>query len=438
MSTTRRRGMRRPDTWVRVGLAIVLLLGLLADSYAIYRIHVQRLGNALDFYPFWAGGREVVLNRHSPYDPAVMLSIQEAIYGRPALPGENQHGYAYPAYAPLVTLPFLLLPFPISASLWIASQQILAVAAVALTAQATGWRIGWGHMILLSLVAMTFRYSMITFVLGQTSIWVLCSLALALWAAGRKHNILAGLALAASAVKPQLIILPALSLLTSLPSRQRKRMFLALVGATVLLAGYSWILAGPWLADYWQQLQAYQGYSTTQFPVTAWTETWLPGPVSQVLNVVVIAALLGMLVVVLWRWRGSGQAAFPVALAVVVSQLVVPQTGSYNLVTLLLPAVVALHYLSSRHRRGHLLTLGGRVLVWADLLVVPWLLWPVVQSERGGPLDQIAVPALMLVVMLGVIVGTIGRERRATHRSNYRLRPNDRYEMMIRERSDSK
>ena len=64
----------------------------------------------------------------------------------------------------------------------------------------------------------------------------------------------------------------------------------------------------------------------------------------QVLNLFVIAALLGALGLVLWRWRGSGRPDLPLALAVVVTQLAVPQTGSYNLVLLLLPAVVALAY----------------------------------------------------------------------------------------------
>jgi hypothetical protein len=339
------------------------------------------------------------LNRHNPYDPETRLKIQQAIYGRPALPDENQHGYAYPAYAPLVILPFLPLPFPISASVWIAGQQILVVAAVALTIRATRWQIERWRTILLCLAAMAFRYSMITFVLGQTSIWVLCCLTLALWASMQRRDILAGLALAAGSIKPQLMILPALVLLMSLAPRQRKRTFLALSAAMTLLIGCSWLFAGPWFGDYVQQLQAYQQYSTTEFPLTALAENWLPHSSSQLLNAFVVALLLGMLSIVSWRWRGSGQAALPMGLAIVMTQLVVPQTGSYNLVLLLLPIIVILYYVNTRQCRTRWLGLAGRLLVWTDLLLIPWLLWPVVQHSENMPLDKIVVPALLLAVM---------------------------------------
>jgi hypothetical protein len=287
--------------------------------------------------------------------------------------------------------------------LWIAGQQILVVAAVILTVRATGWQIGPWYVALLSLAAMTFRYSMITFVLGQTTIWVLFGLALAFWAARRQRGVLTGLALAAGTIKPQLVVLPALALLASLSSTQRRRVFLTLGAAMVLLLGGSWLFAGPWIADYWSQLQAYQGYSTAQFPALALAETWLPSSISQVLNVIVIVALLGVLGAVLWHGRGRGQAALPLALAVVVSQLIVPQTGSYNLVLLLLPAIVALQRLSTGKFRRQPLAVAGRVLVWADLLVVPWLLWPLVQYDGAPPLDQVVVPGLLLLVILALV-----------------------------------
>jgi hypothetical protein len=126
MSALNRWRAQGDKPWSRALIGGLLLLLLLLDAYAIHQVYLQRVGNALDYYPFWAGGREVLLHQRSPYQPEVMLGIQEAIYGHPALPDENQHGYAYPAYAPLIVSPFLALPFPASASLWIAIQQAQA------------------------------------------------------------------------------------------------------------------------------------------------------------------------------------------------------------------------------------------------------------------------------------------------------------------------
>jgi hypothetical protein len=395
------RGLQRRDTWVKALVAVVLILILLLDAAILYRVYVRRMGNALDYYPFWAGGREIVWNRDNPYDRAFMLSVQEAIYGRPALPGENQHGYAYPAYSPFVVLPFISLPFDVSASFWIACQQALVVTTVVLLCRATGRSIGRWRLLLLCLAAMIFRYSMITFVLGQTSIWVLTSLAVALWAAHRRHNVLAGVALAVGAIKPQLVLLPALALLVSQPSRPRRSTAATLGGALVLLVGCSFLFIGPWIADYWQQLQAYQRYSTTEFPVVALTEAWLSPMASQILNLAVILTLLGILGAILWRSRGSGRVALPVAFAVVVTQLVVPQTGTYNLALLILPAAVALQRLGASTLRGHWLDHIRRALVWADLLIVPWLLWPLVQYGAEPALDQIIVPMILLLALPG-------------------------------------
>jgi hypothetical protein len=362
------------------------------------------MGSALDYYPVWAGGREVVLYQGNPYEPEITLSIQEAIYGRPALPTENQHGYAYPAYVSLVVFPFMLLPFPLSASVWIACQQFLLIGAVILTIQATGWQLGRWSMLLVALAAMTFRYSMITMVLGQTSTWVLFWLALALWAALGQRGFLSGLCLVVAAIKPQLVILPALALLTSLPSPQRKRVAIAGGAGLVILVLSSFLLAGSWVGDYWQQLQAYQTYSTTQPPISELSGIWLPESASRWLHVLLTSVLLGFLAAVLWHWRGSGQASLPVAVTVTVTQLVMPQTGSYNLVLLLLPAVVALSILSTIHGPQNWLVSVGKLLVWADLLLIPWFLWATFQGTEMGPWDLVLVPGILLAVMIVLVL----------------------------------
>ena len=109
-------------------------------------------------------------------------------------------------------------------------------------------------------------------------------------------------------------------MLVSLPAHVRKRTFLALGGAMAVLLIGSWLFSGNWMADYWQQLQAYRGYSTTQFPLTALAETWLPPSTSQVINALVSTLLLGILAFESWPWRGRGQATFPVALAAVAEE----------------------------------------------------------------------------------------------------------------------
>jgi hypothetical protein len=157
----------------------------------------------------------------------------------------------------------------------------------------------------------------------------------------------------------------------------------------------SWVFAGNWLGDYWRQLGAYQAYSHTEFPVSALL-AWLPSPVGQVLNTVVVALLLGALGAVLRYRAGTERVAMPVALAVLVTQLAFPQTGSYNMVLLLLPAVFTLQCSNSARFRRRWLVRGARALVWADLALVPWLLWLIIRKGTWGTGDQIVEPGLLL------------------------------------------
>lgn len=378
-----------------------LVLLLFLDAYALHQAYLQHMGNALDYYPFWAGGREVLIHQRNPYDPDVMLDIQQAIWGRPALPGENQHQYAYPAYAPFIVFPVLVLPFPVSASLWMALQQFLLVASVILVIRAGRWRIGTWHLLLLCLAVITFRYVMISLVLGQTSTWVVFGVSLALWAAARRRVGLAGLALAAGLVKPQLVLLPALALLVSLQTGRRMRLVLSLGGAMTTLLLLSWLFTGFWVDDYWRVLQAYVGYSYTEFPVLGLVQRWLDPTASRYLNLAAIGCLLALYAAVLWRFRGSGRLALPVALAAGITQLVVPQTGSYNLTLLVLPAVVSLQQSDAVLTRRPWVAAAGRVAVWASLVIVPWMLFPLTRGPTGMPLDSVVLPVLFLVALLG-------------------------------------
>jgi hypothetical protein len=201
-------------------------------------------------------------------------------------------------------------------------------------------------------------------------------------------------------------------MLVTMDPRQRSRALWTLAGAMGALLVCSLLFAGPWIGAYWKQLQAYQGYSTTGFPMAALAWTWLPRSTSQLLNASLSAVLLGFLAIALWNWRGTGRSTLPVGLAVVVTQLVVPQTGSYNLVVLLLPAIVALHGLRPAHRRRNRFSVAGRVLVWADLLIVPWILWATARAVGGVPWDTFVVPAFLLIAVLCALA-SFGRKASA-------------------------
>jgi hypothetical protein len=70
---------RRRSLWQGAALAALPLTVLLVDGYAMYRVYIARVGNALDFYPIWAGSQQVLLHNQNAYSPEVMHQIQRAI-----------------------------------------------------------------------------------------------------------------------------------------------------------------------------------------------------------------------------------------------------------------------------------------------------------------------------------------------------------------------
>jgi hypothetical protein len=61
--------------------------------------------------------------------------------------------------------------------------------------------------------------------------------------------------------------------------------------------------------------------------------------------------------------------------------------------------------------RRHPWAIAGQALVWLDLLVIPWLLWPLVRGEEQLGWDQVIVPALLLIVLVALQVGEALAER---------------------------
>lgn len=326
-----------------LGLSGVLAIIDLQWSYTLHYKLAQP-----DFYVYYLAaqlGR--ALGWAAIYDPAVFLPPVTAAVGKP-LPYLNP-----PELAWLVT-PLSFLPYPLAAWIWSG----VLVAAFALV-----WFLaapGRGLMRLIHGVgAFALLPVFVGVLFGQVSLLVVAAVAVSWWLLTCGRPWLAGLALSALILKPQIAFLVPLALLLG----GYGRVFLAWLAVSVPLASVTLLATG--IGVFEQMSRSLQMVSSIPGPIQSSLVRQLPLPVA----VIGIALVLGASIVILWRGRAAGPSR-PVAVGLIAGVLVSPYVNFYDLSALVLAAWLILRTHPPRWQRA--VTLG----MYIPLYGAP--IWPVV------------------------------------------------------------
>jgi hypothetical protein len=183
------------------------------------------------------------------------------------------------------------------------------------------------------------------------------------------HAVAAGILLALSTIKPQLVwlLFVWLAIWTLTDWRRRYRWAVSFLATmAILFAASEWYLP-HWILRFWQAIHDYQAYTGARSVL----DTLLGAPWSRALELVAFAAVL----FIFWRERrqaaNTGAFIFTLSLALAATILLVPSFAAYNQV-LLIPALLVL----IRERRTiWRRSVGNRLLflVTASLVVWPWI-----------------------------------------------------------------
>lgn len=280
------------------------------------------------------------------YDPAVFLPPVTAAIGKP-LPYLNP-----PELAWLVT-PLSFLPYSVAGWIWTG---VLA-AAFGLV-----WYLvapGRGLIHLIHGVAAAVLLPVFVGVLfGQISLVIVAAVALSWWLISQGRPWLAGLALSALILKPQIAFLVPISLLLA----GYGRVFVAWLAASLPLAMLALLATGT--AVFHHVLQSLDFVKVVPGPIQSSLLRQLPLP----LALIGIAGVLGMSAFVVWRGRGNGPSV-PIAIGLLSSLLVSPYANFYDLSALVLAAWLILRVNPPRWQQA--VTLG----MYAPLYGAP--IWPI-------------------------------------------------------------
>lgn len=355
-------------------VSILVVVVILLDAYATYVIFTSKFPGANDFYSRWAGGRAFLIDGLNPYSDEVTRRIQLGMYGHLAEEGVDQVAFAYPMYTIYLFFPLGLIPsYPQAQALWQAILEFALLLAVFFTFRIYRWQPKPWLLGITCFWNILFYPGARSIILGQFAIVVLAFVVLTLWAVKESKDILAGVCLALSTIKPQMVFLLIPLLLLWAIYHRRWRVVGSFTVSMIVLVLSSLLLVPTWIADFFTWMSKYPSYTAIGSPIWTLTHYFFPQlgtPVEIVISLLVLGHLL-------YTWRGAMNGSWlefdwVVALTLIVTNLIALRTATTNYVVLLMPTFIVFKTLDQRfQRRGAMLI----ALIELLLLVGFWVLF---------------------------------------------------------------
>lgn len=383
--------LTRRQEWVVLGVLFLLLFAL--EAWVAHRYFTSIVLGANDFYSRWHGARALVLEGRNPYGLDVTAEIQPVINIDPQQVGRG--GFNYPLHVIFFFWPLIYLPYAWTQAIWMVWLQWLAIGTVA---GLLAWKQVKPSMSVLAvlILAMLALYPVTrTIFLGQFTLHITFCLVWMLVALNKGYDGLAGALLAATSIKPQMIIFVGPWLVLWAVGQKRWRFLAGLFGTGLafLLVTLAWL--PEWIVSFIEDTQRYTRFAGGKNPFVLLLEITGFPPVLFTLGVVL---LVGAMLYSWWRgWRGSPlQAEYALYWTIAVTLVVTFQTGTTNLVMLVIPLFA---WLVESQKRW-----GWKTAVF--LLMLPVIgLWGLFLATRQGdtehPLLFLPLPFLTLLILIG-------------------------------------
>jgi hypothetical protein len=372
--------LKRLPTEFVFGLLITLaVIALVFLTWANYRYSLQSTRES-DFLPRWLGTRIFLMEGQSPYSEETTLEIQRQFYGRPARSGEDQVLFIYPFYSIFLFSPFALIAdYNLARAVWMTVLEVSVILLVAAGLSLNRWRLSPFMLGLIMLFAALWYYTVRALINANLALLISLVAALALLAIRQERDGLAGLLLAFTTVKPQMVILLILLVLLWSISNQRWILFWSLLGNIALLAAVTSLLIPNWIWQNLVQIFAYPDYTLPTTPGEIFA-VWMPGVglrLGYALTVIVAATLV-------FEWKQAWGKEFrwllwTSGLTLAATQLIGLPTATENYM-IMFPALLMVFAAWEDQWRNL-----GKVLIYTSLILLFFGVWWLFMAtlERG-------------------------------------------------------
>jgi hypothetical protein len=386
-------------------LSFVLLLLIGFNVIGLHHFLTAPYPGHNDFMSRWEGARSFWVDGLNPYGEEASLNIQERIYGRAAQIDEDPGYFAYPFYTAFVVLPLVFTDYAWASAVWMVVLEACLIGACVLLINLFRWRPPPLLLALVLIWTLVDYFGSRGLLLGQPGLLVYFLEVLTIWGLWRgnaqgdaRTDILAGIALAVSTLKPQMgyLFVPFL-LLWSIRYR-RGRFMAAFIGTMGGLLGVSFLLQPSWLSDWLRQVNNYSSYTALGSPVWIVTQYYLGlGVIGEWALSVPLYGLM------LWAWYSvlmqgkQERLLWVMVLTLTITHLVAPRTATPHYVVFTIPLLFYFRTLAHRDRRyGHLwvisILLLMTVLTWVHALTT-------VVNKFEHPTVYLPLPFTMLILL---------------------------------------
>jgi len=349
-----------------IALAAIALVFL---TWANYQYSVQNPGGS-DLLPRWAGTRMFLMGGQSPYSEETTQEIQRLFYGRPARSDEDQVLFVYPFYSIFLFSPFALIPdYNTARAVWMTVLEVSGILLVAAGLSLNRWRLSPLMLGLLLLFACLWYYTIRALINANAAMLIALTLYLAFLAIREERDGFAGLLLALTTVKPQMVVLVILLILIWSISNRRWIIFWSFLGNLALLTAVTSLLIPNWIWQNLVQLFAYPNYTLPTTPGEIFA-VWMPGVgirLGYALTVILAATLI-------YEWRQAWGKDFrwllwTAGLTLAATQLIGLPTATENYM-IMFPALLMVFAAWEEQWRSL-----GKVLIFVSYILLFFGLW---------------------------------------------------------------
>lgn len=383
-------------------LALVIIIIMTVESVIIYRIYATEFPGTADFFARWYGAKELVRNQRNPYDREIELEAQMVMFGRHTAPDEDQVNFAYPLYTIFLFWPLTLTSYAWAQAIWMVVLQFALMAMAILLFTIIRWRPPPWLFVITLFWAIFFYPGARAIMLGQFSVTVALCLLIAIWALQNRYDRWAGVVLALTTVKPQMVFLVIPFMLLWMFRQKRWDFIVAFGLAMVVLLGGSLIWVPDWPLRFYQTLFAYSDYVGFGSPLENMTARFAPN-FEAILNPL-ITLILGLFL--LWQW-GQALTKSPETFlwvlnwTLLISNLIAFRSATANHVILYLALFLVCKRLAVASWRVVLFQVGSSLLLWVLFLTT-------IDTSRGANFEAIFMHGFLptLLIVLFLIDGT--------------------------------
>ena len=368
--------------------------------WGTYTLFTSKVPGANDFYPRWKGAQLFWQDGIDPYSQTATEAIQKGLYGRLATADEDQVLFVYPFYTIFLLWPLVTLDYAWVQAIWLVIVQFSIIGGVILGLRLVNWHVPVWLLAVILLWSVIFYNSTRTIILGQFAGPIFLCTVGCLLALKHDHDVLAGILLSWTTVKPQMSYLLIPALLLWAIGQRRWRFVIGFGGAMIFLAGLSFILLPGWLTSFVAQVGYYPAYTITGSPLWVLTGYYWPQsgkPVEWLL----IVLLLGYL---LWQWRKlprltavDTEFLVIISLTLIITNMVIVRTATTNYIIMYLPLLLVLKTIGDNRRWGKLLI----TLLIVFGTVGMWLLFlTTMQGDLEHPITYLPLPFALLFALI--------------------------------------